>query len=350
MRGGVFVQNDVGHAVPLHVTPTQLHRMHNSVVHQFLRTNWQNCLDDVSAATTWKGGLWRRSQSFFCEIILRVFGFCYSTRNSCKTPVMTWKELHSKHTYQLLGIVSAHCGNDVRVWKGVIGQHGDADVKDNGRPLLQLLCCNNALSITPSPKTRVCTSTSGSEVLWVNVSQLTCSNWYPTIAPKWMHIFSRITTWWHATNVLKNFQGLHKRAGMRTYRTRWQTLVHKDVRNAFADIGSYLFRELPESTAEAEVSALASSFTGRSAFCTQWPLVLHSFHTVPQILQYGLPGTHRSSSTVLHIRATVLVPSMHVVFTSAKYLSLCFLKVTCFFLKRFERPTLKFFQRSLKIE
>ena len=44
-------------------------------------------------------------------------------------------------------------------------------------------------------------------------------------------------------------------------------------------------------------------------------------------------------STVLHIRATVLVPSMHVVFTSAKYLSLCFLKVTCFFKAFWETDT-----------
>jgi len=30
------------------------------------------------------------------------------------------------------------------VWESVIGQHGDADVKDNGRLLLQA-CCFNAL-------------------------------------------------------------------------------------------------------------------------------------------------------------------------------------------------------------
>jgi len=37
-------------------------------------------------------------------------------------------------------------GNDAGVWKGVIRQHGNADVNDKRTFLLQL-CCNNALCI-----------------------------------------------------------------------------------------------------------------------------------------------------------------------------------------------------------
>jgi len=32
-----------------------------------------------------------------------------------------------------LGDFNAHVENDAGMWKGVIGQHGDADVNDNGR-------------------------------------------------------------------------------------------------------------------------------------------------------------------------------------------------------------------------
>ena len=46
----------------------------------------------------------------------------------------------------LLGGFSAHVRNDAGVWKGMIGQHSDANLSDNGRLLLQL-CCNNALCI-----------------------------------------------------------------------------------------------------------------------------------------------------------------------------------------------------------
>ena len=46
----------------------------------------------------------------------------------------------------LLGDFNAHVANDALVWKSVISQHGDADINDNGRLLLQL-CCNNALCI-----------------------------------------------------------------------------------------------------------------------------------------------------------------------------------------------------------
>ena len=36
----------------------------------------------------------------------------------------------------VLGDFSAHVGNDARVWKGVFGRHGDADVNDNWRLLV----------------------------------------------------------------------------------------------------------------------------------------------------------------------------------------------------------------------
>jgi len=49
----------------------------------------------------------------------------------------------------LLRDFNAHVGNDANVWKGVVGRHGDADVNDNGRLLLQLRC-NNALCIMNS--------------------------------------------------------------------------------------------------------------------------------------------------------------------------------------------------------
>jgi len=41
---------------------------------------------------------------------------------------------------------NANVGNDAGEWKGVIGQHNDANLNDNGRPLLQL-CCKNAQGI-----------------------------------------------------------------------------------------------------------------------------------------------------------------------------------------------------------
>jgi len=53
-------------------------------------------------------------------------------------------EIKSNKSTILLGYFSDYVGNDDGVWKGVIGRHGDADVNDNGRLLLQL-CCNNAL-------------------------------------------------------------------------------------------------------------------------------------------------------------------------------------------------------------
>jgi len=48
----------------------------------------------------------------------------------------------------LLGVFDSRAGSgdDVGVWKGVIGRHGDADVNDIGSLLLQL-CCNNTLYI-----------------------------------------------------------------------------------------------------------------------------------------------------------------------------------------------------------
>jgi len=42
----------------------------------------------------------------------------------------------------LLGDFNSHVGSDTGVWRGVIGRHGDADVNNNERLLLQL-CCNN---------------------------------------------------------------------------------------------------------------------------------------------------------------------------------------------------------------
>jgi len=55
-------------------------------------------------------------------------------------------EIKTNKSTILLGYFSDYVGNDDGVWKGVIGPHGDADVNDNGRLLLQL-CCNNALCI-----------------------------------------------------------------------------------------------------------------------------------------------------------------------------------------------------------
>jgi len=46
----------------------------------------------------------------------------------------------------LLEDLNAHARNAPRVWKGVNGRHGDADVNDNRRLMLQL-CFNNALCI-----------------------------------------------------------------------------------------------------------------------------------------------------------------------------------------------------------
>jgi len=58
----------------------------------------------------------------------------------------TQRRVKTNKSTILLGDFNAHVGNDTGVWKYVIGRHGDADVNDNGRLLLQL-CCNNALCI-----------------------------------------------------------------------------------------------------------------------------------------------------------------------------------------------------------
>jgi len=47
------------------------------------------------------------------------------------------------------GDFNAHVGNDTGVWRGMIGQHGDVGVNDNGRLLLQV-CCNKAVKILNS--------------------------------------------------------------------------------------------------------------------------------------------------------------------------------------------------------
>ena len=58
-----------------------------------------------------------------------------------------WTELVKTNESTIrLGDFNAHVGYDSRAWWGVIGWHGDVDVNDNGRVLLQP-CCNNALWI-----------------------------------------------------------------------------------------------------------------------------------------------------------------------------------------------------------
>ena len=56
------------------------------------------------------------------------------------------QRVSSSESTVLLGDFNAHVGTDDVTWKGVIGRHGDADLNENGRCLLQL-CCSNGLCI-----------------------------------------------------------------------------------------------------------------------------------------------------------------------------------------------------------
>jgi len=47
------------------------------------------------------------------------------------------REVEPNESTVLLGDFNADIGNDARVWMGVIGQNGNADVNDNARLLLQ---------------------------------------------------------------------------------------------------------------------------------------------------------------------------------------------------------------------
>jgi len=49
----------------------------------------------------------------------------------------TLKRIEVKESSIKLRDFRAHFWNDAGLWKGVIGQHDDADVNDNGRLLLQ---------------------------------------------------------------------------------------------------------------------------------------------------------------------------------------------------------------------
>jgi len=51
------------------------------------------------------------------------------------------RSLKANETTILLGYFKAHLGKGAKLWKGVIGQHVDTDVNDNGR-----FCCNCAVT------------------------------------------------------------------------------------------------------------------------------------------------------------------------------------------------------------
>jgi len=72
-----------------------------------------------------------------------------------------------------LGDFSSKVGKDAEVLKGVIGQHGDADVNDGAKRLLQL-CRDNALCIMNTAE-RFFTIASGAEISWVNHHSLICA-------------------------------------------------------------------------------------------------------------------------------------------------------------------------------
>jgi len=65
---------------------------------------------------------------------------------------------------------NAHVRNDAVTWRSVIRRRGDVDIYDNRRFLLQL-CCNNTLCIMNLwSNIKICTSTSGPEILFANRS------------------------------------------------------------------------------------------------------------------------------------------------------------------------------------
>jgi len=107
----------------------------------------------------------------------------------------------------LTGDFKAHVGNDAVVWKGVNGQHGDADINDNGRLLLQLCCTTHCASQHFPPSQifvqlnlihRFVKSTVTNWFLH-NFSQLTCSVQCWTCVSELVTNCRPITTWLSTT-------------------------------------------------------------------------------------------------------------------------------------------------------
>jgi len=72
------------------------------------------------------------------------FWYKYTPQRLVHCSRNSWKVLVMPHESTIgLGNFNAHVVNDDWIWKGVIGEHGDDNVNDEERLLLQL-CCNNA--------------------------------------------------------------------------------------------------------------------------------------------------------------------------------------------------------------
>jgi len=87
----------------------------------------------------------------------------------------------------LLGDLIAHVRNDAWVWKVVIGQHSDADIYSL---ITEGSCFNCAVttycaSETLSSDTKMCTSTPGEEIRWVNSHSLISAYFLPTYSQCW---------------------------------------------------------------------------------------------------------------------------------------------------------------------
>jgi len=86
----------------------------------------------VGPSPVFDTGIWTKLSALYLKFVEEI---------SC-----AFQRVKTNESTILLEDFTAHVGNDAGVGKGVIGRHGDADVNDNGRLLLQL-CCSNALCI-----------------------------------------------------------------------------------------------------------------------------------------------------------------------------------------------------------
>jgi len=153
------------------------------------------------------------------------------------------------------------------VWMGVIGRHGNADVNDNGRLLLQL-CCNNAL----------CASwilSSNTKHTWWLVHRF----FWSTVAHWFLHSFNWIVQFSVGRSCHKECNvRLEKQQGLsiayrarRPYRMKWEALANTDVRNTVM----FFIREFQECIADAEVEwqlFKAAVFSPAARECGRKPL------------------------------------------------------------------------------
>jgi len=143
----------------------------------------------------------------------------------------------------------------------VIGRHGDVDVNDNRRLLLQL-CCNNTLCLMKT----FFQHRNMHNYTWCrdSLGQLSLIDYCMVSADLFRSVLDvcvkRGTERSTDHHLLVCNMHLEKPLGptqtcriRKSYRIKWEALVDKYVRKTFADSISSLFRELSECTVDSEV-------------------------------------------------------------------------------------------------